>query len=297
MLRLLLLVVLLAGVAGMGSAQTNSATVTGADRLVVRRGPGKQFPPFASLTEGSKVEVEEIQGEWARIVTGNGQRGYVHSNFLSISGDTGTAAAGTVDEPGGAARTGPATESAPGRAGTDRVRALEADLKTAAERKKALETDLKTATERAKTLEGELKAATERTKALEDETAALTERSKTLEADVHTAREEIAELKKPPLSAAAAQAGTPAPQREGDELRGELVRLTAAVEALQGHLGAGAATGSGASHDRPVDGARDDGLVSSVSIVLGLLGIVVGWFLGGTFGRKQDRSRRGRIRF
>src|ERR1041385_8898698 len=58
-------------------AQGTTATVTGAARVLVRRGPGKQFPPLASVTRGSTVEVQDPQGEWARVSTPAGQVGYV----------------------------------------------------------------------------------------------------------------------------------------------------------------------------------------------------------------------------
>src|SRR5579862_7107522 len=68
-------------------AQSGSAVIVGVERLYVRRGPGAEFPPFATLTKGDTVEVQEMQGEWARIVTGSGLSGYVRSNFLILPGE------------------------------------------------------------------------------------------------------------------------------------------------------------------------------------------------------------------
>lgn len=82
------LILLLALAAAAAWAQGGStAVVTGAERVFVRRGPGTQFPPFATLTEGSTVDVKEMSGEWARISTANGQVGYVNSNFLALPGE------------------------------------------------------------------------------------------------------------------------------------------------------------------------------------------------------------------
>jgi hypothetical protein len=68
-------------------AQANSAVVAGAAHVFIRRGPGTEFPPFATLTEGSSVEIQEMHGEWARVLTASGQSGYVNSNFLAIPGE------------------------------------------------------------------------------------------------------------------------------------------------------------------------------------------------------------------
>jgi SH3 domain-containing protein len=80
---------------------------------MVRRGPGKQFPPFASLTPGTTVEVQEMRGEWARIATPAGHTGYVNSNFLALKTEkpkptavpTATAAAAIAEAPALAALT------------------------------------------------------------------------------------------------------------------------------------------------------------------------------------------------
>jgi len=70
-------------------AQGNTAVVAGAEHVFIRRGPGTEFPPFATLSEGSSVEIQEMHGEWARVVTASGQSGYVRSNFLALPGEHG----------------------------------------------------------------------------------------------------------------------------------------------------------------------------------------------------------------
>lgn len=66
------------------AASATTALVTGTEWVFVRRGPGNQFPPFARIPSGSTVEVQEIEGDWARIVTANGQVGFIHKKFLSF---------------------------------------------------------------------------------------------------------------------------------------------------------------------------------------------------------------------
>ena len=78
---------LIAGALSGAGAQSNTAIVTGADHVFIRRGPGTEFPPFASLAEGAEVEVQEMRGEWARVLTASGQSGYVNSNFLALPGE------------------------------------------------------------------------------------------------------------------------------------------------------------------------------------------------------------------
>jgi hypothetical protein len=72
---------------GPAWAQANTAVVAGAEHVFIRRGPGTEFPPFATLAEGTSVEIQEMHGEWARVLTASGQSGYVNSNFLALPGE------------------------------------------------------------------------------------------------------------------------------------------------------------------------------------------------------------------
>ncbi len=63
------------------------AIVTGTEKVFVRRGPGNEFPPFASIPSGSTVEVQDTLGDWTRISTASGQVGYVATQFLSFPGE------------------------------------------------------------------------------------------------------------------------------------------------------------------------------------------------------------------
>ena len=78
--------------ASTASAQGNTAVITGADHVFIRRGPGTEFPPFATLSQGATVEIQEMRGEWARVQTVTGQSGYVRSTFLALTGERSPAA-------------------------------------------------------------------------------------------------------------------------------------------------------------------------------------------------------------
>lgn len=72
---------------GMAWPQSKPAIVEGTSQLFIRRGPGTEFPPFATLTGGSQVQVEELRDQWARVTTASGQVGYVHVKFLRMIED------------------------------------------------------------------------------------------------------------------------------------------------------------------------------------------------------------------
>ncbi len=109
-LGFVLLLATLASFAAAAWAQGNTAVVTGAEHVFIRRGPGTEFPPFATLMEGSTVEVQEMHGEWARVLTASGQSGYVKSNFLGLPGERSTAS--TPSGPAAVATRAPAAPTA-----------------------------------------------------------------------------------------------------------------------------------------------------------------------------------------
>jgi hypothetical protein len=223
-------------------AQGTPAVVTGAPRVFVRRGPGTEFPPFATLTEGSKVEVQEMEGEWSRVVISSGQVGYIHTNFL-----------GLPSEAGGR----PTADVTPRPTATPRpLQSSTAPQTPLAERNKALEAEVSS-----------------------------------LQQELATLRHRLAEV--PP----SAVPSTPGAAVESDDVRAELRRLAAAVEALQHHLATGtpavpttADTGGQNAEDSPP-------AVSPTAIVLGAVGLILGWLFGAAYGRNQERGRRSRIRF
>lgn len=249
----LFLISLLPSIAG---AQTGTALVVGAERLFVRRGPGTEFPPFATLTKGDTVEVQEMQGEWARIMTGGGQTGYVRSNFLVSPGEREKPAVTLTPVPTSAAKPQPAAaESSALRAASERNKALEAELNKLQQRM------------------AELKSRSE---------AALAPVVVTAAPVVPTA------VTPTPASMAAPAAGT-------EQLQAEIRRLTAVVEALQHRLDTRPPVEGVPPPVMPIEATPHS--FSSGALAFGVIGVAIGWLAGSTLGRKQDRSRRSRIRF
>lgn len=220
------------GLVGAAWAQASTGVVTGAERLVIRRGPGKQYPPVAALGRGSRVEIQDVHGQWVRIVTARGEKGYVKRSYLIVAGEHDRRA------PQAAAPTPAAVphESA--------AAALQA----------------------------------------------ASERNKSLEAEVQKLQQELAELKNRPQAPAALPPSSLPPATE--QLHAELTRLTAAVEGLQRRLDTQPAADPAASSP---DSSSPP--VSATSVLFAMIGILVGWLVGGTYGRKQERGRRSRIRF
>jgi SH3 domain protein len=247
--------VLALGVRTAWAQPPTPAVVRGADKLVVRRGPGKKFPVFAVLNRGAKVDVQELDGEWARIVTAAGQRGYVNSTFLALPNEREKPAA-HAPEPG----------------------------------------ELRTANERLHALEAELHGANDRVKALDAELRTAAERNKSLDAEVSTLQQELAALKAGGAAAPALAAGADAGALSTEKLQTELARLAGAVEGLQHRFDARPMSEPGLP-TTTVFGEDPPPLISAAAVLLGMVGILVGWFLGGVFGRKQERGRRSRIRF
>ena len=230
--RLYVACLALIGLTGAAWAEANAGVVSGAERVVIRRGPGKQYPPVAAIGRGSRVEIQEVHGQWARIVTARGEKGYVKRSYLVVAGEHERHAA-----------------QAP--------------------------------------------AATPAATSHESAAAALqaaTERNKSLEAELQNLRQELADLKSraPATPAAPLIAVTPATE----QLRTELTRLAAAVEALQRRLDTQAVADPAPSS---LDGSSPP--VSATSVLFAMIGILVGWLVGGTYSRKQERGRRSRIRF
>ena len=266
-----LCVALLSGMATLVWGQgNNTALITGAERVLIRRGPGRKFPPFAALTEGSAVEVQEMQGEWSRVKTASGQVGYVHSNFLALPSEAGAAAT-----PQPAAQPTPQPTAQPTLRPT-----VQPTLRPTAQ-----PTPQPTA------------QPTPQPTARSDSAAlnVLTEKNKALEGQVSALQAELSALKSR-TALPAEPAPTAAASSDAVEMRAELKRLTAAVEGLRQRVGGSAPSGeapaaSTASAEPP------DRNVSPAALLLGAVGLLTGWLLGAAYGRNQDRGRRSRIRF
>lgn len=67
------------------NAEMQIATVT-VDKADLRAGPGKNNSALMSLRRGSRLAVEERQGEWYRVFAPNGERAWVHSSLVSFGG-------------------------------------------------------------------------------------------------------------------------------------------------------------------------------------------------------------------
>lgn len=65
------------------SAEMQIATVT-VDKADLRVGPGKNNSALMSLRRGSRLAVEERQGEWYRVFAPNGQRAWIQSSLVSF---------------------------------------------------------------------------------------------------------------------------------------------------------------------------------------------------------------------
>jgi len=262
------------------AAQANTVAVVGADRLALRRGPGKEFPGFDTLKAGTRIEIEEIEGEWARVITPNGQRGYVHSNFLQIPGEPPAAVAPPVIESPRPAPT--ATAARP----TERKRPATL-TPTPTAKKRATATPSRTATKRSGAADSDATGTSERARQLSEEVSALNARNAALEAELRSAQESLA--------AGRASGTGPTPAAAADTPT-ELARLTATVDALQKQLETQTARASAAAGGGAAGADVRQGL-SGTTVGAGVLGVAIGWVLGTMLGRRSDRSRRSRIRF
>jgi hypothetical protein len=219
------------------SAQGQPAVVEGTSQLFIRRGPGREFPPFATLTGGSQVQLQERHGTWARVTTASGQVGYVHSKYLRLLKNE-TPAAPTAATP-----LPPTTVAAPTRT---------AQPPSTATRRQAPERTATTSVEATPTASPEFTF-------------------------THVPTE------------------TPAPaiaRPRGTNVQREIERLGEAVEALNRRLDQRFPLPEGGTAP-PLE--SDNG-VSGGAILLGLAGVIVGWFLGSTYQRNKERGRRSRIR-
>jgi hypothetical protein len=249
---------------GTSYAEAGRSMVVGAGRLYVRRGPGTEFPPFATLTKGDTVEVQEMQGEWARIMTGSGLTGYVRSNFLILAGEHRKPPALPVLPPTPTVKPQPVAKPQP-------------------------------------TVHAQPVAAAEPTTL-----RAANARNRSLEIEIRNLQQQLAELKSSKeVTPAVETAVTPSPTptstpvtgpvvADADQLHAEIARLTALVESLQRPPEARPLV-EGLPAPAPSDHTSQSWL--SGALVLGFIGVAIGWLAGSTLGRKPDRGRRSRVRF
>lgn len=222
-------------------AQAQPAVVEGTTQLFIRRGPGTDFPPFATLTGGSQVEVQERRGSWARVTTASGQVGYVHTKYLRVLEDE--AAKPTATKPTTPQPTVAATSPRPTRPASAPM--------TPTRRRRAAE-------------------------------AAATPTDPSPTPDTTDTSSPAPTETRPWL---------PAKPANGNVQR-EIERLSEAVEALNRRLDQRFPLPDGITTP-PGDATAG---VSGGAVLLGLVGVFVGWFLGATYQRNKERGRRSRIR-
>jgi hypothetical protein len=124
-----------------GWGEPVTATVRGVEAVNVRRGPGTESPAFRALARGSRVRVDEVSEQWARVILADGESGYVNVTYLQLQpGATFPPAATHTAAPPAAAAPG-VTDAVPAVAGgeTPRPEAVEGQLAQLRERLAALE--------------------------------------------------------------------------------------------------------------------------------------------------------------
>jgi hypothetical protein len=238
-------------------AQERSAVVRGASKVFVRRGPGMSFPPFARLAEGSVVQIKGQQGQWVRIMTTGGQMGFVNAKYLLMV-DRNT---GEIEPPADEAE---AEEE------------IVASPTAVIERKAPTAVPTAPPTPRATATRTTLPAR-----------AAAAAKKQEEAAPPVTAPSTVIPRLPPPEPSRATMA------EERAAIADEIRRLTEAVAALQRRIEENEPIDNGFSEASADDGSS----VSGGAILLGLLGVGLGWYLGGRYGRAQERGRRSRIRF
>ena len=245
------------------AAEAETAVVNGISKLFVRRGAGLEFPPFASLSEGSVVEIKAVEGEWAQIVTANGQVGYVQRRYLETG--RGETARATLTPTRRATRT---RSPRPTRTPT----VMRPSATPTAVRATRTPTEL---------------PPTERS-ADSTPTVSVADTATPTTAPAVADGEEVRDE-----SPAATVVGTPG-SYDG-AIHHELRQLRVAVERLQRRLDEISGAPSGAIP--MVEPVEESSSISGGTVLLTLIGIAIGWALGAAYARNQERGRRSRIRF
>lgn len=69
-------------------AAEKKAAVSGTPMANLRAGAGVEHALKLTLKEGAQVTVEKIEGEWFLVAAADGQKGYIHKNFLKLADET-----------------------------------------------------------------------------------------------------------------------------------------------------------------------------------------------------------------
>ncbi len=80
-------------------AAVQKAVVFGTPTANVRAGAGVEHALTTTLKEGDQVVVDKLDGEWYLVTAADGQKGYVHKNFLKLAADTATVQTAPVPAP------------------------------------------------------------------------------------------------------------------------------------------------------------------------------------------------------
>lgn len=310
-------------------AHATTAIVTGTEWVFVRRGPGNQFPPFARVPSGSTVEVQEIEGDWARIITASGQVGFIHKKFLSFP--TGNEPAGYPQTPA-VFREGPGSGSLPTRTPAPRTVVLRSPTAVPSPTQPPPPSPSRTRSP-TRTLKPTRTATPSRTPPATRTPSATRSPTKTASplagtttrvlsapalpgvdttptgsptgqtplghpdrsegSTVPAWEAELLALKQELVSCRQQNSQTPTLTSCPEEIQRELVRLRELLEANPRtrslHL---------PPNPEPVEPATyDRHAISPIAVFLGTVGLIVGWWGGSRYARRQERARRSRLRF
>ena len=83
---------------GAGRAQQKAA-VFGTPTANMRAGAGVEHALKSTLKEGDPVVVDKLEGEWYLVTAADGQKGYVHKNFLKLAADAAAQPAAAAPPP------------------------------------------------------------------------------------------------------------------------------------------------------------------------------------------------------
>ena len=241
-----------------------------------------------------------MQGEWARIITASGQVGYISSNFLALPGEyerrptpvrptfthppTRTPHRPTPTRPQATA-TQPHPTSTPAPATATRPLVIPTTTAAGATTTPTFTAARHTPTAPRSTL---------------TPTFSPTRPLPTASATVAKAGSEAHGIPLEPGTEGLI-AGTAANPLGGgaictdEQVRMELARLTNAVEHIERRLDA-ASNRVDDPQFPPAAGADSSRNPSPIAVFLGMVGVIIGWVLGSSYARRQERSRRSRLR-
>ncbi len=212
-------------------AEARPATVVRAARVLLRRGPGQDYQAFATVQNGDRVEVEQLEGHWALVHAASDTSGYMYADYLAYLDGTPVLAASPPPTSAAAAATPAAAAAVP------------------------------VATAVGTPAQGQ------------DPTA------------------EVERLRRELDAARAAPAAAPSPGQDLVALRAEVRRLADTTDALRSRLDV---LGNG---NMAMPFATGEHWSTPTVVMIAVISLLLGWFVGGAFSRREERNKRTRIRF